>query len=232
MPTVGASALAVIAMDDPFAAVVPVLALALSSARAGGHVVLADLTAGAKVGRLLGFAEPGVRIVTVDGEQFALAVPDRTALAPLGPLPLPAEPAAGQPTSSGAFTDRGNASGSQHTGRGTAGQLSAVQSTAGYQLAAAFESADLMVTVVTPDVALGAEHLPTWATEAVVIVTAGQSTATKIHSVSEMTRLAGTPISCAILIGADQSDESIGTVPWPADAELGAAGEDMATAPG
>ena len=51
------------------------------------------------------------------------------------------------------------------------------------------------------------EHLPTWGFDAVVIVTAGQSTATKIHSVSEMTRPAGTDISGAILVGADKSDE-------------------------
>jgi capsular polysaccharide biosynthesis protein len=208
----GAAALAVVAMDDPYAAVLPVLALALSCARAGGQVIIADLSAGTVAGQLLDFADPGVRIVTVDGEQIALAVPDAGDLVPMGPLPQRADEVAAH-RSGTAAADRGSAGGGARPGRIVLGHGSAVQSTAGYQLAAAYQSADLMLTVVTLDPALGAQYLPTWATDAVVIVTAGESTATKIHSISEMTRLAGTTISCAILVGADKDDESIGLMP-------------------
>ncbi len=60
-------------------------------------------------------------------------------------------------------------------------------------LAAAYASADLLLTLVTLDPSLGGEHLATWAAGAVVVVTAGRSSSTRIHAVGEMIRLAGTP---------------------------------------
>ncbi len=207
----GAAALAVVVMDDPYSAVLPALSLALSCARAGGEVIIADLTDGTVVGQLLGFADPGVRILMVDGWQITLAVPDTCDLAPVGPLPQPADTLAAQLT--GTATAGRAIAARVRSGRVVLGHGSAVQSAADYQLAAAYESADLLLTVATLDPAFGAEHLTTWAKDAVVIVTAGQSTATKIHSISEMTRLAGTDIRCAILVGADKSDESVGLGP-------------------
>jgi hypothetical protein len=224
----GAAALAVIAMDDPYAAVLPVLALALSCARAGGQVIIADLSADATAGRLLGFSDIGVRMINVDGEQIALCVPDPGDLLPIGPLPPAGSSPAGELAGSGVA---GRIGGRARGSRIVVNQLSAVQSTAGFQLAAAYESADLLLTILTLDPALGAEHLPTWATDAVVVVTAGQSASTKIHSVCEMTRLAGTDISCAILVGADRDDDSIGTVVAPAGSDLGTASADLGTGP-
>jgi capsular polysaccharide biosynthesis protein len=75
---------------------------------------------------------------------------------------------------------------------------------------AACNSADLLLTLVTLDPALGGDHLATWAFDAVVVVTAGQSSATRIQAVGEMIRLAGTESVSAVLIGADKSDESLG----------------------
>jgi hypothetical protein len=80
-------------------------------------------------------------------------------------------------------------------------------------LAAAYDSADLLLTLATLDPVLGAEHLPGWATDVVVVVTAGRSSSAKIHAVGEMTRLAGLPQPSAVLIGADKADVSLG-VPW------------------
>ena len=82
-------------------------------------------------------------------------------------------------------------------------------------LAAAYASADLLLTLVTLDPSLGGEHLATWATDAVVVVTAGRSSSTKIHAVGEMIRLAGTPLVSAVLVGADKTDESLGVTPTP-----------------
>jgi hypothetical protein len=83
------------------------------------------------------------------------------------------------------------------------------------ELATAFASADLLLTLVTLDPSVGGDHLATWAPQAVVIVTAGQSSWTKIHAVGEMIRLAGTRLVCAVLLGADKTDESLGVIPSP-----------------
>jgi capsular polysaccharide biosynthesis protein len=77
-------------------------------------------------------------------------------------------------------------------------------------LAAACASADLLLTLASVDPSTGAEHLSGWARGAVVEVTAGRSTATRIHAVGELIRLSGTELISAVLIGADKTDESLG----------------------
>ena len=78
-------------------------------------------------------------------------------------------------------------------------------------VAAACSSAQLLLTLVTLDPALGGEHLTTWTRSAVAVVTAGRSSGTRIQAVGEMMRLVGTPMISGVLIGADKSDESLGT---------------------
>jgi len=73
-------------------------------------------------------------------------------------------------------------------------------------------SADLLLTLATLDPALGGEHLAGWARSAVAFVTAGKSSASKIHAVGEMIRLAGMSLISGILVGADETDESVGGV--------------------
>ena len=77
-------------------------------------------------------------------------------------------------------------------------------------VAAACASANLLLTLATLDPSLGGEHLATWATDAVAVVTAGRSSWTKIHGVGEMVRLSGTRLVSAVLVGADKTDESLG----------------------
>jgi hypothetical protein len=79
-------------------------------------------------------------------------------------------------------------------------------------VADACASADLVLTLATVDPMLGGEHLVTWATDAVVVVTAGRSSWEKIHGVAELIRLSGTRLVSAVLVGADKADESIGIV--------------------
>jgi hypothetical protein len=74
----------------------------------------------------------------------------------------------------------------------------------------ATSGADVVLSLVTLDPAFGAEHLATWATDSVAVVTAGQSTAAKVRSVGEMLRLAGTRFESAVLIDADSHDETLG----------------------
>ena len=96
-------------------------------------------------------------------------------------------------------------------------------------LADAYAAADVLLSLVTLDPSLGGEHLATWATGVVAVVTAGRSSATRIHAVGEMIRLAGTPLVSAVLVGADKTDESLGVAytpdpPAPAGPRLGVIG--------
>ncbi len=81
--------------------------------------------------------------------------------------------------------------------------------------AASYASADVLITLVTLDPALGGDYLATWAANSVVVVTAGLSSAARIYAVGEMIRAAGTRLVSAVLIGADKSDESLGLTPRP-----------------
>jgi capsular polysaccharide biosynthesis protein len=75
--------------------------------------------------------------------------------------------------------------------------------------------ADLVLSLVDLDPAYGGEHLATWATEAVAVVTAGRSTAVRIHAVGEMVRLSGARLGSVIVVGADKRDESLGLTSLP-----------------
>jgi capsular polysaccharide biosynthesis protein len=82
-------------------------------------------------------------------------------------------------------------------------------------LVASDVAADLLLTLATLDPAVGGDHLATWASNAVVVVTSGESSAERIHSVGEMIRLAGMRLDSVVLLGADKSDESLGLTPRP-----------------
>ncbi|MGE5292925.1 MAG: hypothetical protein ACM3ML_38210 [Micromonosporaceae bacterium] len=83
------------------------------------------------------------------------------------------------------------------------------------QVVAASQSADVLLTLVSLDPAAGGDHLASWATDAVVMVTAGRSSWSKVNAVGEMVRLAGTRLVSAVLVGADKWDESLGVPPTP-----------------
>jgi capsular polysaccharide biosynthesis protein len=95
------------------------------------------------------------------------------------------------------------------------GPAQAQRSSFGTEVASACVSADLLLTLAVLDPALGGEHLATWAAKAVAMVTAGQSSWTKIHGVGEMIRLPGTRLVSAVLVGADKTDESLGVIYTP-----------------
>jgi len=82
------------------------------------------------------------------------------------------------------------------------------------------DGTDLLLTLATLDPAVGADHLATWASDAVVVVSAGESSAERIHSVGEMIRLAGLRLDSVVLLGADKADESLGLTPRP-DEQVG-----------
>ena len=71
-------------------------------------------------------------------------------------------------------------------------------------------AADLFITLAAVNPATGAAHLKTWADEAVAVVTAGESSVTRVQAVGEMIRFAGADLTSAVLLGADGKDESLG----------------------
>jgi capsular polysaccharide biosynthesis protein len=179
----GPASLAVVPVDDQGVSASSLVALALSCAREGKQVVVADLCSGAPAARLLGAADPGVRAMSAQDAHLVVAVPERHDLAPVGPLdhgPVPAERSD--------FTKA---------------------------VADACASASLLLTLATVDPSLGDEHLATWATDAVAVVTAGRSSWEKVRGVAELIRLSGTRLASAVLIGADKTDESVGVMRTP-----------------
>jgi len=92
------------------------------------------------------------------------------------------------------------------------GSASAGHAQVSERLADACSSADLVLSVVTLNPAFGADYLATWASDAVAVVTAGQSTATRIRAIGDMVRLAGTRLDSVVVVDADRSDESLGAL--------------------
>jgi capsular polysaccharide biosynthesis protein len=82
-------------------------------------------------------------------------------------------------------------------------------------VAAAAASAEVLLTLATLDPSLGGEYLGTWAGTAIAFVTAGKSSAARIHAVGEMIRVAGLTLDSAVLTGADRTDESLGAAHAP-----------------
>lgn len=83
------------------------------------------------------------------------------------------------------------------------------------ELLSASRTADVILTVTDVDPALGAEHLATWASEAVAVVTAGLSHAARVYAVGEMLRLARVRLLSAVLTDSDSGDESVGVPQEP-----------------
>ena len=80
------AALAVVPVDDFQVPALSLVALAVSRAEQGEHVVLADLCRGAPAARLLGAKAPGVCTASVHDTHLVVAVPERDDRAPVGPL--------------------------------------------------------------------------------------------------------------------------------------------------
>jgi hypothetical protein len=178
----GVSGLALVSVGNEDVAAVTLISLAVSCAHENKRVVVADLSDGARAARLIGASGAGIQTAVVDDESLVVAVPDRFAVVPVGPLDRP--PTRTLPAAS-------------------------------EELRATYASADLMFTLVTLDPSLGAEHLPTWARDAVVLVTCGQSSATRIHAIGELIRQSGMQLVSAVLVGADKSDETLGITDPP-----------------
>jgi hypothetical protein len=74
---------------------------------------------------------------------------------------------------------------------------------------AACEGIDVLLTLVK---AVGGDHVSGWATRAVPMVTAGGSSAPRIGAVGDMIRLVGVQLVSAVLLVADETDETLASV--------------------
>jgi capsular polysaccharide biosynthesis protein len=184
----GHASLAVVPVDDARLPAVCLASLAVSHARKGLQVVVADLCDGAPAAGLLGAASPGVRTVSVQGTHLIVTVPEGDAAVAAGPF-----------------------------------QRMAGLAQADEPVVAACTSADLLLILAALDPCLGGEHLAGWTHSAVAMVTAGRSSAARVHAVGEMIRLAGITLISGVLVGAEKTDQSLGTA-----ATAGVGRDDMA----
>jgi capsular polysaccharide biosynthesis protein len=76
----------------------------------------------------------------------------------------------------------------------------------------AWADSDVLLTFAELDPAHGADHLSGWATDAVVMITAGRSSGVRIQAVGNMIRRAGVMLDAAVLLDADPKDDSSGVV--------------------
>ena len=175
----GFTSLAVVAVDDTQTAAQSVVELALSYAKQGRRVLLADLSRGRHAANIFKLPNPGVHKVSHEGAHLMVAIPSDDDVAPIGPIRRGASGGLSSQVADGPLTDAG-------------------------------VSADVVLTLATPDPAVGGEHLGTWASVAVAMVTAGASTSEKIHATGDLVRVAGVRLDSAVLIDADESDDSLG----------------------
>jgi capsular polysaccharide biosynthesis protein len=89
----GPASLAVVAVDDPQTVARAVVSLAVWCAAEEMQVVVADLSGGAYLARLLRVSDPGIHAVTQDGANFVVFMPEPEDFAPVGPVPTGASPA-------------------------------------------------------------------------------------------------------------------------------------------
>ncbi|MEV5962717.1 hypothetical protein AB0L70_13190 [Kribbella sp. NPDC051952] len=173
--------LAVVSVDDLATCSLVVASLAVSLAEEGKHVLVADLTGTGRLAEMLGVKIPGTR-------ESRFSEPGRRIDVHL-PVPTdgPAE---------GCYLRLGDTS-----RPGSTGEVS---------LDSAWEVADLVLSLAVLTPSIGADHLGTWASHAAVVVSAGQSTTTKIQATGEMLRLAGLELQTAVVLRPDRTDEGVG----------------------
>jgi hypothetical protein len=75
---------------------------------------------------------------------------------------------------------------------------------------AAWDAHNVVLTLAEVDPAVGAEHLPPWADQVVVMVAAGRASAERLRTTSELIRQAGLQIQYSLLVRDEGADESLG----------------------
>lgn len=76
---------------------------------------------------------------------------------------------------------------------------------------AAWDAAEVVLTLAEVEPSVGVEDVATWAERMVLVVTAGRSSVERLRTTGELVRSAGLLLPFALLVRADRSDESLGT---------------------
>ncbi|WP_371401273.1 hypothetical protein OHA10_25395 [Kribbella sp. NBC_00662] len=174
-------AMTVVSIDDINTCALVVASLAIALAEDGKHVLVADLSDSGRLAAMLGVRTPGTHESRFS--EAGLRVDVHRPDQTAGPA-------------QGCYlhlSDTNRPSGS--------GDIA---------LDSAWEVADVVLSLSTLTPELGADHLATWASHAAVVVTAGESTTTKIQATGEMLRLAGLEIETAVVLRPDRTDEGVG----------------------
>ncbi len=69
---------------------------------------------------------------------------------------------------------------------------------------------DAVLVLATVNPAFGASHIASWATESVVMISAGEASAARVNATAQMLESGGVKVDSAILVGADRQDETVG----------------------
>jgi capsular polysaccharide biosynthesis protein len=181
-------AMTVVSIDDVNTCALVVASLAMALAEDGKHVLVADLTESGRLAGMLGVSTPGTH------ESRFSEPGQRIDVHRADQVGAPAQ---------GCYLHL-----SDNHRPASSGDIA---------LDSAWEVADVVLSLSTLRPELGADHLATWASHATVVVTAGQSTTTKIQATGEMLRLAGLDIDTAVVLSPDRTDEGVGI----AEAEAG-----------
>jgi len=73
-----------------------------------------------------------------------------------------------------------------------------------------WEAADVAIAVAPADLDAGLDHLAGWAESAVLLVTAGRSTAEQLGTVAGLLRSAGLDVQAVLMVGTSRTDQSFG----------------------
>lgn len=82
----------------------------------------------------------------------------------------------------------------------------------GHPLRESWEAADVVIALVEVDPGVDVENLRSWVDRVVPLVTAGASTAELLETTAELIRAAGLALPFAMMVGTDDSDQSLGLV--------------------
>jgi hypothetical protein len=180
----GPATLAVVAVDNAQEIASAVGIFAERCAQENVKIAVTDLVKGAPVAKFLGAKGTGVQPVRLGAGTIVVITPEETGQVPSGPL----RPAAA----------------------GGAGLLAEPPT---QDVDAAAKDAKILLTVAELDPGVGGEYLSTWATEAVAVFTAGRTRAAQAYAIGELLRLSGIRAISGIVVGADKTDESLGSAP-------------------
>ena len=93
---------------------------------------------------------------------------------------------------------------------------------------AVWNETEVAITLAPLEPAFGVDALGTWATRAVLLVTAGRSSAERLRSAADLLRSGGVTVEFVVMVHSDRTDKSLGLPEPPA---VGGAGESRRAAP-